>query len=57
MARKAPYEIIPCDCEYYEPPCRYCCTDAVVAVYQGGRAQYMKKSEAIEQERNAGRQS
>lgn len=57
MARKAPYEIIPCDCEYYDPPCHYCCTDAVVAFYQNGRTQYMKKSDAIEQECNAGRQS
>jgi len=45
MKDKPNIDVIICDCEYYEPPCKYCCTDAIVSVSYNGQRKYMRRSE------------
>lgn len=46
-----PYESLMCDCEYYDPPCDYCCSDPLVMM--GGKLMRKSEAVAIEKERRS----
>lgn len=41
------YDILMCSCEYYDPPCDFCCSDPIVVCYDFNPRRAIRQSEAI----------